>query len=141
MISIFISGFFGKRLYAMSPAKRLLAKLSIDRCLVCSIWHTFLSSSLTVSMTALFRSMILSYRFISEFFMFFLILVIRCMSSINNISKRSWLMYPLSANSFPKSRFVNVLFFKGSRSSQFPGVSCQCMISPLSLMTKCNLNP
>ena len=30
MISMFSSGFFGSRLYAMSPAKRLLAKLSID---------------------------------------------------------------------------------------------------------------
>ena len=33
---MFISGFFGNRLYAMSPAIRFVAKLSKERCLVCS---------------------------------------------------------------------------------------------------------
>lgn len=92
MMSIFIDGFFGKRLYAISPATRLVTKLSTERYLVCSMWQTFLSSSLMVSMSALFLSSILSYRFISEFFMFFLIFVTRCMSSTKRASKRSWLM-------------------------------------------------
>ena len=39
---MFIDGFFGKRLYAISPATRFVAKLSTERCLVCSIWHIFL---------------------------------------------------------------------------------------------------
>ena len=129
MMSIFIDGFFGKRLYAIRPAIRFEAKLSIERCLVCSMLQTFLSSSLTVSMSALFLSSILSYRFISEFFMFFLSLVTRCMSSTKSVSKSSWLMYPLSAKSFPNSLCVNSLSFKGSRSSTFPGVSVHCMIS------------
>ena len=33
---MFISGFLGNRLYAMSPAIRFVAKLSKERCLVCS---------------------------------------------------------------------------------------------------------
>ena len=48
-MSIFIGGFLGIRLYAISPATRFDAKLSIERCLVYSMLHTFLSSSLTVS--------------------------------------------------------------------------------------------
>ena len=138
MISIFIDGFFGKRLYAISPAKRLVAKLSTDLCLVCSILHTFLSSSFTVSITERFLSRILSCRFIREFFMFFLIFVTRCMSSTKSFSKRFWLMYyPLSAKSFS----VNSLSFNGALLSTFPGVSCHCMISPISLIMRCNLNP
>ena len=94
MMSILSDGFLGSRLYAISPAIRLEAKPSMLRCLVCSMWQTFLSSSLTVSMSALFRSRILSCRFMSEFFMFFLSLVTRCMSSMKSLSKSSWLMYP-----------------------------------------------
>ena len=142
MISIFIDGFFGKRLYAISPANRLVAKLSADLCLVCSILHTFLSSSFTVSITERFLSRILSCRSVREFFMFFLIFVTRCMSSTKSFSKRFWLMYyPLSAKSFPKSFSVNSLSFSGALSSMFPGVSCHCMISPMSLIMRCNLNP
>ena len=141
MMSIFIDGFFGKRLYAIIPAIWFEAKLSIERCLVCSMLQTFLSSSLTVSMRALFLSSILSYRFISEFFMFFLSLVTRCISSTKSVSKSSWLMYPLSANIFPKSLLVKSLSFKGSRSSTFPGVSVHCSISPRSFMTMCSLKP
>ena len=63
MMSIFIDGFFGKKLYAIIPAIRFDAKLSIERCLVCSMLQTFLSSSLTVSMSALFRIRILSCMF------------------------------------------------------------------------------
>lgn len=48
-MSIFIGGFLGIRLYAISPATRFDAKLSIERRLVYSMLHTFLSSSLTVS--------------------------------------------------------------------------------------------
>ena len=54
MISIFMDGFFGSKLYAISPAVRLTTKLSTERCLVCSIWHMFLSPSLTVSITGAF---------------------------------------------------------------------------------------
>ena len=89
MMSIFIDGFLGKRLYAMSPATRFEAKLSMHLCLVCSIWQTFLSSSLTVSTSALFLSRILSCRFMREFFMFFLSLVTRCMSSTKRVSNSS----------------------------------------------------
>lgn len=141
MMSIFKDGFFGKRLYAMSPATRFEAKLSMHLCLVCSIWQRFLSSSLTVSTRALFLSSILSCRFIREFFMFFFSLVTRCMSSTKSVSNSSWLMYPLSAKSFPNSLLVKSLSFNGSRSSVFPGVSVHCMISPRSLMTMCSLKP
>ena len=103
IISMFISGFFGNRLYAMSPAIRFVAKLSKERCLVCSIWHTFFSSSFTVSMTERFLSNNLSYRLIREFFMFFFILVTKCILSTKSISKRFWLIYPLSAKSFPNN--------------------------------------
>ena len=138
MMSILMDGFLGRRLYAMSPATRFEAKLSMHLCLVCSIWQTFLSSSLTVSTSALFLSRILSCRFMREFFMFFLSLVTRCMSSTKRVSNSSRLMYPLSAKSFPKSLCVKSLSFKGSRSSTFPGVSVHCMISPRSLMTMCS---
>ncbi len=37
-MSIFIDGFLGSRLYAISPAIRLDAKLSIERCLVCMLY-------------------------------------------------------------------------------------------------------
>lgn len=66
-MSIFIDGFFGKRLYAMSPAIRFEARLPIELCLVCSMLQTFLSSPLTVSTSALFLSSSLSCRFMSEF--------------------------------------------------------------------------
>ena len=89
----------------------------------------FLSSSLTVSMSALFRSMILSCWFMREFLMFFLSLVTRCMSSMKSLSKRSWLMYPLSARIFLKSLCVKSLSFNGSRSSTFQGVSVHCFLS------------
>ena len=141
MMSILSEGFLGSRLYAISPATRLEANPSMLRCLVCSMWQTFLSSSLTVSTSALFLSRILSYRFMSEFFMFFLSLATRCMSSTKSISKSSWLMYPLSANIFPKSLCVKSLSFNGSRSSTFPGVSVHCIISPRSFITICSLNP
>lgn len=141
MMSILSDGFLGSRLYAISPATRLEAKPSMLRCLVCSMWQTFLSSSLTVSTSALFLSRILSYRFMSEFFMFFLSLVTRCMSSMKRLSKSSWLMYPLSANIFPKSLCVKSLSFNGSRSSTFPGVSVHWIISPRSFITICSLNP
>ncbi len=141
MMSILSGGFFGRRLYAISPAIRLEAKPSMLRCLVCSMWQTFLSSSFTVSISVLFRSMILSCRFMSEFFMFFLSLITRCMSSMKRLSKSSWLMYPLSAKILPKSLCVKSLSFKGARSSTFLGVRVHCMISPRSLMTMCSLKP
>lgn len=141
MMSILSDGFLGSRLYAISPAIRLEAKPSMLRCLVCSMWQKFLSSSLTVSMSALFRSRILSCRFMSEFFMFFLSFVTRCMSSMKILSKSSWLMYPLSAKILPKSLCVKSLSFNGSRSSTFPGVSVHCIISPRSFITICSLNP
>ena len=141
MISMFISSFLGSRLYAMSPACRLVAKLLTERCLVCSIWQTFFSSSLTVSMTERFLSIILSCRLISEFFMFFLIFVIRCMSSTKSRLKRSWLTYPLSAKSFPNGLSANRLSFSDLRSSSLSAMSVHCMISVLSLMTRCSFRP
>ena len=118
----------------MSLASRLVTKLSKLRCLVYSIWHTFFSSLFTVSMIVRFLRISLSCRFISEFFMFFLILVTRCRSSTNSISKSSWLMYPLSANSFPKSLCVNRLFLSGVLSSMYLPLAahpfmvlCMCM--------------
>ena len=101
MIFIFIAGFFGCKLWAINPTRRLVAKLSIERCLVWSIWQIFFNSSLTVSIISLLLSISLSERFINEFFMFFLIFVTKCMSSANNCSKR--LMYPLSVKNFPNS--------------------------------------
>ena len=130
MMSMFMASFLGSKLYAMSPASRLVAKLSTDLCLVCPVWQTFFSSSLTVSISERFLNNILSCRLMSEFFMFFLILVTRCMSSTKSSSKRFWLMYPLSASSLPKSFLVNMASLSGSRSSTFLGVSIHCMISP-----------
>jgi hypothetical protein len=40
MMSILSAGFFGSRLYAISPAIWLEAKPSMLRCLVCSMWHS-----------------------------------------------------------------------------------------------------
>ena len=141
MMSILSDGFLGRRLYAIIPAIRLEANPSMLRYLVCSMWQTFLSSSLTVSMSALLRSRILSCRFMSEFFMFFLSLVTRCMSSMKSFSKSYWLMYPLSAKIFPKSLCLKSLSFNGSRSSTFPGVCVHCIISPRSFITICSLKP
>lgn len=84
-----------RRLYAITPAIRFDAKLSIERCLVCSMLPTFLSSPLTVSTSALFLIRILSYRFINEFFMFFLIFVTRWCRQQKGFQKSPGLCIPV----------------------------------------------
>ena len=63
-----MAGFFSKKQYAAMADKELAIKLLNDRCLECSICAMFFSSSLTVSIKALFLSKILSAILISEFF-------------------------------------------------------------------------
>ena len=139
--SILIDGFFGINVYAVSPPIKLEMKLANDLCLVCSIWHMFLSSSLIVSIMALLRSIILSFCVIYLSFMFFLTVLIRCIPSKNKRLNKFSEIYPLSANSFPISSFTRLLDVSGSRSSTFPGVITKLSNSPLSLQTKCSLNP
>ena len=108
---------------------------------VCSIWHMFFNSSLTVSINALFRSRILSLVSMRLFFMFFLILVIRWIPSMKSCSNKDWETYPLSPKSFPWIRDNKLVPVKGFLSSTFPGVSTKSKISPRSLITQCSLSP
>ena len=85
-------GFFGKQQYAAIALKRLTIKLSNGLCLECSTCAIFLNSSLTVSIMARFLRSSLSESGISAPFILLFNLVISCMSSTNNLSKR----YPLS---------------------------------------------
>ena len=71
-----MDGFFGKKQYTAMAAMTLTMKLLNERCLECSSCAMFFSSSLTDSMTALFRSSILSETLIRLFFMLFFTLVI-----------------------------------------------------------------
>ena len=55
-----MAGFFSKKQYAAIAPKAFAMKLLNERCRECSIWAIFLSSSLTVSMSARFLKHILS---------------------------------------------------------------------------------
>ena len=136
-----MAGFFSKKQYAAIADKEFAIKLLNERCLECSICAMFFSSSLTVSIRALFLSRILSAILISEFFILFLTLVTSCMPFRKRFSNRLWPIYPLSAHSFPLMFSKNLPCFKGSRSSSFPGVNMKLRISPLSLIIRCNLKP
>ena len=109
-------------------------KLLKERCRECSICAMFFSSSLAVSINALFLSRILSAILIREF-------LILCIPLRKRFSNRAWPIYTLSAHSFPLMFFRNLPCFKGSRSSTFPGVNMKLRISPLSLIIRCSLNP
>ena len=108
-----------------------------ERCRECSICAMFFSSSLAVSINALFLSRILSAILIREFLILFLTLVTSCIPLRKRFSNRAWPIYTLSAHSFPLMFFRNLPCSKGSRSSTFPGVK----FSPLSLIIRCSLNP
>ena len=136
-----MAGFFSKKQYAAIADKEFAMKLLKERCLECSICAIFFSSSLTVSIKALFLSRILSEMLISEFFILFLTLVTSCMPLRKRFSNRAWPIYPLSAHNFPLMFSRNLPCFNGSRSSTFPGVNIKLRISPLSLIIRCNLNP
>ena len=116
-------------------------KLLKERCLECSTCAMFFSSSLTVSIKALFLSRILSATLISEFFMLLLTFVTSWIPLRNRLSNRACPIYPLSAQSFPLMFSKILPCFNGSRSSTFPGVNMKLRISPLSLIIRCSLNP
>ena len=116
-------------------------KLLKERCRECSICAMFFSSSLAVSINALFLSRILSAILIREFLILFLTLVTSCIPLRKRFSNRAWPIYTLSAHSFPLMFFRNLPCFKGSRSSTFPSVNMKLRISPLSLIIRCSLNP
>lgn len=123
-------------------ADRALAiKLLNDLCLECSIWAIFFNSSFTVSINARFRNRILSSTLINEFLMLFFTLVSNCIPFKNRFSNRAWPIYPLSAQSFPLISFRKFPCFNGSLSSTFAGENMKFRISPLSLITRCSLNP
>ena len=108
-----------------------------ERCREYSICAMFFSSSLAVSINALFLSRILSAILIREFLILFLTLVTSCIPLRKRFSNRAWPIYTLSAHSFPLMFFRNLPCSKGSQSSTFPGVK----FSPLSLIIRCSLNP
>ena len=118
-----MAGFFSKKQYAAIAERAFARKLLKDLCLECSIWAIFFSSSFTVSMTALFRMRILSFIFISTFFMLFLILEINWIPFRNKVSNKVFPMYPLSAHNFPLILFKNEPCFNGSLSSTSAGVN------------------
>ncbi len=84
-----IAGCFSKKQYAAIADKELAIKLLNERCLECSICAMFFSSSLTVSIKALFLSKILWAILISEFFILFLTLVTSCMPLRKRFSNRA----------------------------------------------------
>ena len=136
-----MAGFFSKKQYAAIADNAFATKLLKERCLECSICAIFFSSSLTVSINALFLSRILSAILISEFFILFLTLVTSCIPSRNRFSNSTCPIYPLSAHNFPLIFLRNLPCFNGSRSSTFPGVNMKLRISPLSLIIRCSLKP
>ena len=73
-----MTGFFSKKQYAAISDKELAIKLLDKRCLEYSIYVIFFSSSLTVSIKALFLNRVLSAIPVSEFFILFLTLVTNC---------------------------------------------------------------
>ncbi len=84
-----MAGFFSKKQYAAIADKELAIKLLNERCLECSICAMFFSSSLTISIKALFLSKILSAILISEFLILFLTLVTSCMPLRKRFSNRA----------------------------------------------------
>ena len=68
----------------------------------CSISQIFFRKSLTHSITVRLRSISLSYKSISLFFIFFFALVTNVMFFSRNFSNNFEEIYPLSANSLPK---------------------------------------
>lgn len=114
----------------------LAMKLLNELCLECSICAIFFNSSLTVSINAFFLNRILLAMLISEFFILFFTLVISYMPSRKKFSNRAWPIYPLSAHSFLLMLSRKFPYFKGSRSSTFPGVNIKLNISPLSLIIR-----
>ena len=121
--------------------KALVMKFANDRCLECSIWAIFLSSSSTDSTRALLRSIILSATDNSEFLMLFLTLVTSWIPFMNRNSNSYLPIYPLSPQSLPLMFSINDSEYSGSRSSTLPGVNIKFRISPLSLMIRCSLKP
>ena len=93
---------------------------AMDRCLVCSAWQMFLSSSFTDSMMALFLKIMLSVAERLCGFMFFLTLVISCMPSAKSRSDKAFEIYPLSPKSFPKIFSVRLRITLMSLSSTLP---------------------
>ena len=86
-----MAGSFSKKQYAAIAPKAFAMKLLNDLCLECSIWAIFFSSSLTVSIIALFLRQILSATLMREFFILFLAFVISCTPSTNRFSKSAFI--------------------------------------------------
>ena len=76
-------------------------KLCTERWRECTRFALFFKRSLMHSMMYLFLSMILSHMDMSLFFMLAFRPCTRCMPRSKRLSKSSFLMYPLSANTFP----------------------------------------
>lgn len=132
-------GFFSKKQYAAIAARAFAMKLLKERCHECSICAIFFCLSLTVSIKARFLNRILSTILISELFILFFTLVITCMPLIKRLSNNTvrYILCRHTVSLFSKKR----LCFKGFRLSTFPEVNIKLRISPLSLITKCKLNP
>ena len=125
-----MAGFLSKKQYAAIAPKAFAMKLLNERCRECSIWAMFLSSSLTVSMSARFLKHILSAMLISEFFILFFTLVNSWIPSTNKVSKSVFPIYLLSPKSFPLMFFSNIPSLSGSLSSTPPVVKTKLRISP-----------
>ena len=116
-------------------------KLLNERCLKCSVCSIFFSSSLIVSIKALFLSRVLSAILINKFFMLLLTFIISWIPLKKRFSNKTYPIYPLSVHSSPLIFFKNSPYFNGSRSSTFADVNMKLRTSPLSLIIRYNLNP
>lgn len=116
-------------------------KLSNDLCLECSTCAIFLSSSLMVSIIALFLSKSLSDIFMIEPFMLLFSFVMSCIPSTKSLLNRFLLIYPLSPTSLPYMKSTNALYSNGLRSSISPGVIMKLSNSPFSLHIRWSLKP
>ena len=81
-------GFFGKKQYAANAPKTLTMKFPKDLCLECSTCAMFFSSSLMVSMMALFLVSSLSDIVMTAPLMLFFSLAISCIPSTKSLWKR-----------------------------------------------------
>lgn len=117
-------------------------KLLKERCRECSICAMFFSSSLTVSINALFLSRILSAILIRELVPHIVFNFSDKLYAIKKkVLKQSLTNISFVSHSFPLMFSRNSPCFNGSRSSTFPGVNMKLRTSPLSLIIRCNLNP
>ena len=140
-LSHVMHGFLGKKQYAANAPSKLTTKLQNDLCLECSTCAMFFSSSLTVSIIALFLVSSLSDILMIAPFMLLLSFVISCIPSTKRRWNSSLPIYPLSPTSFPYRNSTKALCSSGCLSSMSPGVITKLSSSPISLQIRCNLKP